>query len=245
MTDDIIRKYSSVAVIEHWLFFLLGIGLVLTAVPSFINSFLIELHIFDVSVPTPFDSSSTHKMLGSILIIVSLFHVFYHSLKSDRQILSESPFRDFKEFLHSLLFMIGFARKETYLADEKFNSIHKVTYISLVYCGGLSLATGIILVLDSPASNAKYLENGILLTHVITSIMIFFIVLYHIIINLRKKNWIGMKAIFLNKEIPGWYIKRHHRNWYDDLVNEGKIEAITLGNQLRLDYDGEQQQEGL
>jgi len=240
MENTVIKKYSSVVVIEHWLFLLLGIGLVLTAVPSFINSFLIELRIFDVSVPTPFDSSSTHKILGAFLIILSLFHLFYHSLKSDREILSKSPFRDFKEFLHSLLFMIGFARKETYIVDEKYNSILKVTYISLVYCGGLSLATGIMLVLDSPAADTKYMDHGILLTHVITSIMIFFIVLYHIIITLRKKNWIGMKAIFLNKEIPVWYIKRYHRNWYDELVNEGKIEAITLGNQLRLDYDEEQ-----
>lgn len=239
MNNNIIKKYSSVAVIEHWLFLFLGIGLVLTAVPSFINSFLIELHIYNVSIPTPFDSASTHKMLGGSLILLSLFHLFYHSVKSDRQILSKSPLKDIKEFLHSLLFMIGFARKETYITDEKFNSIQKVTYISLVYCGGLSLATGFILVLDSPASEAKYWDNGILLTHVITSIMIFFIVLYHILITLRKKNWVAMKSIFLHGRIPIWYVKKFHRNWYDKLVNEGKITPISLKNQLRLDYEKE------
>lgn len=240
MNANEIRKFTPVVVIEHWIFLLLGIGLVLTAVPSFLNALLLEMHIFNVSVPTPFDSTSTHKVLGAFLVFISLFHMLYHSLTSDRQILSRSPFRDFKEFLHSLLFMIGLARKDTYLADEKHTSLLKVTYISLVYCGGLSLATGIMLVLDSPAPDGKYMENGILLTHVITSIMIFFIVLYHIIITLRKKNWIGMNAIFLNRPVPVWYIKRYHRNWYDDLVHEGKIEAITLGNQLRLDYDEQQ-----
>ena len=241
MKNKIITKYSSVAVIEHWLFLFLGIGLVLTAVPSFINSFLIELHIYNVSIPTPFHSTSTHKILGGILIFLSLFHIFYHLAKSDKQILSKSPFRDLKEFLHSLLFMIGLSRKDSYITDEKFNSIQKVTYLSLVYCGGLSIATGIILMLDSPSLGEKYFENGILLTHVITSIMIFFIVLYHIIITIRKKNWIGMKSIFFNKKIPAWYIKRYHRNWYDDLVNDGKFEAISLGNQMRLEYDEEQQ----
>lgn len=237
MTANEITKYRPVVVIEHWLFLLLGIGLVLTAVPTFFNKLMLEMHIYNVSVPTPFESVSIHKALGAFLIIISLFHVFYHTLYSDREMLSKSPFRDFKEFLHSLLFMIGFARKESYIADEKIGSTLKVTYISLVYCGGLSLATGFMLVLDSPGSHAKYMENGILLTHVLTSIMIFFIVLYHIIIALRKKNWVGMKAIFLNKPVPVWYIKRYHRNWYDDLVIEGKIEPITLGNLLRLDHD--------
>ncbi len=240
MNEGIVKKYSSVVVIEHWLFFLLGVGLVLTAVPSFINAFLLEMHIFNVSVPTPFDCSSTHKALGGILVLLSLFHVTYHTKKSDRELLPEVPFRDFKEFLHSLLFMIGLARRDSYVTDKKISSIDKVTYISLVYMGGLSLATGIMLVIDTPTSDTLYMDNGILLTHVITSIMIFFIVLYHIIINLRKKNWVGMRSIFLNKEMPAWYIRKYHRNWYDDLVNEGIIKERTLGDQLRLDYDEEQ-----
>ena len=240
MNDDAMKKFTPVVVIEHWIFLLLGIGLVLTAVPSFINALLLEMHIYNVSVPTPFDSTSTHKALGGVLILISLFHVLYHTFKSDRGILTGAPFKDFKEFLHSLLFMIGFARKETYVTDEKQNSIVKVTYISLVYCGGLSLATGFMLVLDSPGEDALLMENGILLTHVLTSIMIFFIVLFHIVIAIRKKNWVGMKAIFLDKPVPAWYIKKYHRNWCDDLVNEGKIEAISLGNVLRFDHDEEQ-----
>lgn len=237
--SQMVKKYSECVVIEHWLFLILGIWLVLTAVPTFLNSALVELHMYDITIPTPFDSPEAHKMLGGMLVALSLFHIAYHSRTSDRELLSTSPFNDFKEFLHSLLFMIWMTRKDTYLADEKFNGIQKVTYMSLVYCGGLSIATGIMLILNSPGSDPVYFENGVLLTHVLTSIMIFFIVLFHIIIALRKKNWIGMQAIFLNKDIPAWYVKRYHRNWYDTLVAEGKIEPISLGNQLRLDYDEE------
>lgn len=235
-----IKKYTTPVVIEHWLFFFLGFWLVMTAVPTFINSALVQLHIYDIILPTPFDSTGAHKTFGVLLVLLSLFHVFYHSRHSDRELLSSSPGADFKEFLHSLMFMIGLSRRASYVNDEKFSGIQRVTYLSLVYAGGLSLATGVMLILDSPDPDGLYLESGVLLTHVLTSIMIFFIVLFHIIIALRKKNWIGMRAIFLNKALPVWFIKKYHRNWYDELVNQGSIEPLSLGNQLRLEYDSEQ-----
>ena len=214
---DHIQIYRPIIIFEMWAF-TLTIG-----VAAISGLFLLRDWLFlnfgvygDKFISTPEGIQDIHIWFGYTFAVLGLFHLAIHIFSKKKDILSKQTLQDFKAFLHSGMYLIGFARREDYrIAGEKFTGRQKIIYISLVYILGLTTITGVFY-------NLSFLSSKLAMVHIVPAGLSIMVLLFHFLITLRKHDLIALKATFLTGKLPQWYVRKNHPIWYDKIRPEMK-----------------------
>lgn len=152
-----------------------------------------------------------HQAFGLLLIIGALAHIAAHSLDKNKDILTKDPLRDFKTFLHSTFYLIGFAKREDLSGGGRYYARQRIVYISLVYTIGLAAISGFPLYIGTIEGS---FSSMLKVTHILAGISIILILLFHLAINIRRHDLHELKCSFATGKLPLWHLKKHHKIWY-------------------------------
>jgi Ni,Fe-hydrogenase I cytochrome b subunit len=97
--------------------------------------------VYGVYISTPADTREIHLLFAFIFVIVALIHLAMHMGSKKKPILPINTRRDFKDFIHSGMYLIGLSRREDIGAAEKYNGRQRITYMALLYILGLAAIT--------------------------------------------------------------------------------------------------------
>lgn len=207
-----IRIYHPITVVEIWVF------TIVLGVMAISGVFLIRDWLYSnfgvygrVFIPTPKITLDIHIWFGFLLIFLGFFHLVFHLLsKNKKDILPKRTSNDFKSFLHSGMFLIGLARRETYEKSIKFNGRQRIVYTALIYIVGLTIITGFIYYIN-------FISDDLALIHIIPAGFTIMVLLFHVLITIRNHDSIALKAAFLTGKLPIWYVRKNNTILYKKL----------------------------
>jgi hypothetical protein len=215
-----IRKHKPIVIIENWLFTICLYFIIFTSI-LFLRDVIFE--VFGIHggiwVETPSNFVDIHQLFGFFLILVAILHIAAHSTGTNKDILSKDPIKDFKMFLHSIFYLIGFSKFEEPGGGDKYYSRQKIVYLSLAYTIGLSAMSGVILFLISSSSEIR---GMFILTHIAAGVSIILILVFHLAINIRRHDLTALYCSFISGKLPLWHIKKHHKIWYYKILAHEK-----------------------
>ncbi len=220
---DKIQMYRPIAIIEMWVF-TLTIGVV-----SISGLFLLRDWLFlnfgvygNKFIPTLEGIQNVHIWFGFAFVIFGLFHFVFHIYTKEKDILPKQTLRDFKTFLHSGMYLIGFARKEDYGTSERFYGRQRIVYSALVYILGLTSLTGMFHYMN-------FLSDNLTMVHVIPAGLSIMVLLFHFLITIRKHDIIALKSAFITGTLPLWYIRKNHPIWFEKMRGdrESKLKGLS------------------
>jgi formate dehydrogenase gamma subunit len=131
--------------IQHWIFLGCFILLVITGFMAKLPGDIVD-KMGQIKGTIFLIRSVVHRIAGTIIILVSLYHVFYLAFNKDgRRWLSDMlpRLKDLRDVLHSLLYLIGI--KDDPPEFDRFNYKHKVEYWALISGSTIMSVTGILL----------------------------------------------------------------------------------------------------
>lgn len=204
---DQIKMYSPIVVIEIWIF------TIILFILSISGIFLLRDWLFstfgvygNIIIPTPYDTRNIHLWFGLALGIAGLFHILFHIFSKNFDIIPKQTFKDFKSFLHSGLYLIGFTRREDFCVD-RFYGRQKIVYTALIYILGLSFFTGIL-------QYVNFLSDDLAFVHVVPGGLALMVLLFHFLVTIRKHDLTGLNCAFFSGKLPRMYIRKNHPLWY-------------------------------
>jgi cytochrome b subunit of formate dehydrogenase len=168
---------------------------------------------------TPSNFMYLHTIFGLLLILAALMQIILHSSTGKQGILMKRPFRDFKGFVHSLFYLIGFSKIEEHGGGEKYYGRQRMVFLALAYGIGLMAISGFALYAFSSQS---VFRDIMILTHVLAAGLIYLVLLYHLAINIRKHDYTELQSSFVTGKLPLWHIKKHHKIWYHEILKHEK-----------------------
>ena len=224
---DYIKFNSPIVIFEYWAFTIVLIVVTITGL------FLLRDWLFDVFgvygdkfINTPVDTMQFHKTFGVFLVILGLLHLAIHIASNKKEILPIWTKRDFKAFLHSGMYLIGFARKEDRRVSDRYNGRQKIVYVSLLYILGLAMITGLLFY-------GHILTHELSMVHVVPGGVAFMVLLFQFLIILRKHDWTSLKCTFLTGKLPAWYVRKNYPIIYK---NMNKTSASEINNPTYLQW---------
>jgi hypothetical protein len=184
---------------------------------------------------TPSNFPDLHEIFGFLLIIIGIMHLAIHAGNKRSELLMKRPKTDFKAFLHSLMYLIGFAKREEQGGGGRYSSRQRIVYMALVYSIGLLAISGVSLFINSGDNE---FASMFIVTHVVSAILIFLILLFHLAINIRRHDSVALKCSFGTGKLPLWYVKKNHKIWYLKIQkHEKKLakQGLKLTKQMTTD----------
>ena len=212
--DGMVKKYSGIQIIEHWIAFILVMALMISGLVPFLNDFVEEALGSRGGYRLPEIGVSQHWNFAVLLLVLCLVHLLIHS--KNRDILSRFPKKDLRNSFHAVLYFFLMAKKPERGSGEKYRGNQKITYLAFAFTIGLLTISGFIMHLYPQILHDHFMEDPIRLTHIFGALMMFIVVLWHFGIAIRKRDWTAMKAIFLTGKLPLWYVRKNHKIWYDE-----------------------------
>ncbi len=225
-TETHIRMHHPLVIFEMWAFTIIIGGFTVSGL------FLLRDWIFStfgvygsVFIPTPNGTQNIHIWFGFAFAILGVIHVVIHIFSHKKDILPVQTSRDFKAFLHSGLYLIGFARREEYGTSGKYSGSQRIIYLCLVYILGLALVTGVLYYFG-------LISHGLSMVHVIPAGLGFMVLLFHFLITIRKHDSIALKGAFFTGKVPSWYVRKNKPIWYEELQPKKGVASPSF-TQLR------------
>lgn len=223
--SDKIQMYSIVSIFEMWVFTITLAFLVVSGLFLIRDWFFLNFGIFGAKfIETPEGTQNIHIWFGFALAFLGLFHLAIHIFSKKKDILPKQTLRDFKGFLHSVIYLLGLARREEY-GSERFNGRQKIVYIALVYILGLTIFTGLLYYSD-------ILSKGISLIHIIPAGLSILVLVFQFLITIRKHDIIALNSAFISGKLPIWYIRKNHPIWYKRLNAEREATIKKLPHSM-------------
>jgi len=218
LSSDKIQIYKPITIIEMWAFTLI-IGIVAVSGLFLMRDWLfLNFGIYgDKFIPTPAGTLNIHIWFGFAFAVLGLFHLAIHIFSKNKDILPKQTLRDFKAFLHSGMYLIGFARREEYQASGRFSGRQRITYLALVYILGLATLTGFIYYTD-------LLSPDLALVHILPAGLSIMVLLFHFLITIRKHDTVALRCAFIDGKIPRWYARKNNPIWYKE--REATIDRV-------------------
>jgi hypothetical protein len=215
-----VRKHSPIVVAENWLFTIVLLILLFFAIPLLRDVIYGELGIYGgIIIPTPPNALSLHILLGFILIIIGFIHIATHAGQKKKELIMKYPLKDFKEFLHSLFYLIGFAKREAQTGGERYNGRQRVVYLALLYTMGLSAISGVSMYI---IQTEGFFLTMFKLTHILANALIILVFLFHLAINIRRHDSVALKCSYATGKLPLWYIRKNHKIWFLEIQKHEK-----------------------
>lgn len=208
---DFIRMYTPLVITEMWIFTIILLFATVSGLFLFRDWLFGTFGIYgEVIIQSPAEIQNIHTWFGFFLGIAGLIHILIHLYLKNKDILPKQAFKDFKSFLHSGLYLVGFARREDFGVGRFFGR-QKITYTALVYILGLTFFTGFL-------RYTNLISEDLSFVHVVPGGLSFMVLLFHFLITIRKHDFISLNCAFFSGKLPRWYIKKNHPLWYKDIV---------------------------
>ncbi len=217
LSSDKIQIYKPLTIIEIWAFTIIIFIVVISSLFLLRDWLFLNFGIYgDKFITTPKGILNVHIWGSMIFIILGVIHLAIHIFSKDKEILPKKTVQDFKSFLHSGIYLIGFARQEDYRTSGRFSGRQRITYIALVYILGLAAITGVLFYIN-------LLSHDISLVHIIPGGISIMVLLFHFLITLRKHDIVGLRCAFIDGKIPRGYARKKSPIWFKDINKKREI----------------------
>ncbi len=218
-SSDKIQIYKPITIIEIWAFTII-IGIVAISGLFLMRDWLfLNFGVYgDKFITTPVGTLNVHIWFGFAFAVIGLFHLAIHIFSRNKDILPKKTLRDFKAFLHSGIYLIGFARREDYQTSERYSGRQRITYFALVYILSLTAITGFLYYMN-------LLSQELALVHVIPAGLSIMVLLFHFLITIRNHDMIALKCAFIDGKIPRWYARKNSPIWLK-IINKERESTI-------------------
>jgi hypothetical protein len=148
-------------------------------------------------------------------LVFAVVKIIIHFDDEDNGLISKRPMRDFKAYIHSFFYLIGFARREEAGGGRKFYGSQKMVYLGLIYGIGLMGISGITMYLFSLPETVLGIFK---LTHFLTAGFLFLVLGFHVLMTIKRHDLTELKCSYLTGKLPLWHIKKHHKIWYREII---------------------------
>jgi len=208
-----IQMYQRITIFEMWSFTLV-LGVVAVSGLFLLRDWLfLNFGVYgDKLIPTPNGIQNIHIWFGFALAFLGIFHIAVHVFSNKKDILPKQTFQDFKAFLHSGMYLIGLAREEDYNSG-RFYGRQRIVYLALVYILGLTIITGLLYYMN-------LLSNDLTMVHVVPAGLSIMVLLFHVLITIRKHDTAALNCAFITGKLPIGYIRKNHPVWYEQIMAE-------------------------
>jgi len=214
LSSDKIQIFKPVTIIEIWAFTVIIFIVAISGLFLMRDWLFLNFGIYgDKFIATPKGILNVHIWSSLIFILLGLLHLAIHIFSKDKEILPKKTLQDFKSFLHSGLFLIGFARQEDYRTSSRFSGRQRITYIALVYVLGLAAITGLLFYIN-------LFPNDLLLIHIIPAGLSIMVLLFHFLITIRMHDIVGLRCAFIDGKIPRGYARKKSPIWFKEINKE-------------------------
>jgi|GEM_PF-7102914 len=216
-----VNKYSLLTRLEHWLFAITIVGLLVNGFMPFLNRFFEEALDIKGGFRFPEVGLQYHVPLGILLIVLCLLHILIHTviLPGKKEILTTHPKKDMRNSFHAFLYFFLLAKKPERGSGERYTGNQKIVYLAFVFSLGLSMFSGYYMHLNGMGMHG-FMGDPIKLTHVFGSFMVFLVALWHFGIYVRRRDWAAIKGIFFTGKVPLWHVRKNNKIWYDQIMSE-------------------------
>jgi cytochrome b subunit of formate dehydrogenase len=217
MSSDKIQIYKPLTIIEIWAFTIILFIVAISGLFLLRDWLFLNFGVYgDKFISTPNGILNVHIWSSLIFILLGLIHLTIHIFSKDKEILPVKTAQDFKSFLHSGLYLIGFARQEDYRSSGRFSGRQRITYIALVYILGLTAITGVLFY-------SNLLSDDLSLVHIIPGGLSIMVLLFHFLITIRKHDIVGLRCAFIDGKIPRGYARKKSPIWLKDINKKREI----------------------
>jgi cytochrome b subunit of formate dehydrogenase len=130
----------------------------------------------------------------------------------------------FSGFFRSILYIVGFEKRLESGDVKKFYAYQRMSFVLLGFALWILIFSGVILFVNSsPDSSINQTFIGSVRDlHIIGSLLILLLMLYHIVITLRRFDKLAFTCMFIDGQLPLWYVKKNHKLWYKEIIEMEK-----------------------
>jgi formate dehydrogenase gamma subunit len=213
--------------IQHWIFLGCFILLVITGFMAKLPGDIVDKMgqikgaIFSIR-------SIVHRIAGTIMILTSIYHVFYLFFnKAGRRWLSDMlpRLKDLKDALHSALYLIGM--KHDLPEFDRFNYKHKVEYWALISGSTIMSITGVLLWTQDRWN--KFLIDVATLVHGMEAILAALaIIVWHMYEVYFKPGKSITDDLWLTGVMEEEEIKEEHPLHYKKIMDDPDLQQVYL-----------------
>jgi cytochrome b subunit of formate dehydrogenase len=214
-----IEKYTFPTILAHWMLIFSVTGLILTGAIPLINKVITYLNLINITIPVVPYSTTIHTPLGFFLIFGILFVIFTHKINL-QDIFSGKLSKLTGSFFRSFIFIIGFEKRLESGGAKKFYGYQKITFIFIMFSLWILMFSGVILYINTnpDASINQTFMGSVRTLHLIGTFLIIIMMIYHLIMTLRRFDGKSLRCIFIDGKLPLRYVKEKNRLWYDELT---------------------------
>lgn len=221
--EHAVRKYHLSTIIAHWLLIISVFALIFTEGVVLINKITDYLNLLELTLPELPHKTSIHIVFGFILLFSILFVIFTRTV--DLKAIMDGKFiRNFGGFVRSFLYLVGLEKRLEGGEVTKFYCYQKMTFVFMGFTLWIMIFSGMVLFVNAnPDSSINQTFIGSVRTlHIIGSLLIILLIIYHIAILIRRFDGVALKCMFIHGKLPLWYVKKYHKIWYNEIMETEK-----------------------
>jgi len=224
--EQIVQKYKLPTIIAHWIMIISVFALIITGAVSLINKIIDYINLFSLTIPEVPYKGTLHITFGFFLLFGALFVIFTRTIDL-KEIMYGKFIRSFAGFFRSILYIIGFEKRLESGDIKKFYAYQRMSFILIGFSLWILILSGIVLSINAnPDSSINQTFIGsVRMLHIIGALLIILLMVYHIIILIRRFDSLAFRCMFIDGKLPLWYVKKNHHLWYLELMEmESKID---------------------
>ena len=217
--QKVVRKYRLSTIISHWIMIISVFALIFTGAITLINKIIDYINLFELTIPQVPYRESLHVIFGFFLLFGALFVIFTRTIDL-KEIMFGKFIRSFGGFFRSILYIIGFDKRLESGDIKKFYAYQRMSFVLIGFALWILILSGIVLFINaSPDSSINQTFIGsVRMLHMIGALLIILLMLYHIVIIIRRFDRLAVRCMFIDGKLPLWYVKKNHHLWYQELL---------------------------
>jgi formate dehydrogenase subunit gamma len=222
-----VRRFSKGFVVAHGVNAISFLALYITALPMYAHSFS---WLFPV-LGGPATARLLHRIFACIFVTPTIIYLIMDpkGLALWMKELITWKKRDvqfFTEFVKDLFgFKFKHIRQTFYNAGEKVNSMLQIVCALMIICSGITMWF------------SQYFPRSVVqwgyLFHDIGFGLAIAVVVGHVYLSVVHKNSRPGYTGVITGEVPAWWAREHHTDWYDEEVAKGNFPKIDKGSKKK------------
>jgi formate dehydrogenase subunit gamma len=222
-----VRRFSKGFVVAHGVNAISFLALYITALPMYAHSFS---WLFPV-LGGPANARLLHRIFACIFVTPTIIYLIMDpkGLALWMKELITWKKRDvqfFTEFVKDLFgFKFKHVRQTFYNAGEKVNSMLQILCALMIICSGITMWF------------SQYMPRAVVqwgyLFHDIGFGLAIAVVVGHVYLSVVHKNSRPGYTGVITGEVPAWWAREHHTDWYDEEVAKGNFPKIDKGSKKK------------
>ena len=212
---------------QHLIFVICFVILIITGFMDKLPEYFIKM--LGDSKETVFRVRSIlHRTAGVVMIMVSIYHVYYVLFKpaGRRWLISMIPrIQDARDFVSNLLYLLGVKDKQPEF--DRFSYKHKFEYLALIVGTTLMSVTGILLWTEQ-LWNKFYLDIATIVHQMEAILAVLAIIVWHLYEVHFKPGESSTDSMWLTGLIDEEHMKEEHPAHYKKIMADPELQKIYI-----------------